>query len=343
MFSLIDIPYINKLEIEPTTFCNAGCPYCARHVQGTSDQISDLTLEHLPVHLLQKMKEQFDLHQGANTVSIWYCGNYGDSLMHPEFEQLFRYSAENFKSVGVHTNGGGRTTDFWANLGKVCKQNNNASVTFCIDGLEDTNHLYRRKVQWKKIMSNVQSFISNGGYANWKMIVFDHNKHQVDEAKALANSMGFQDFSPEISTRQVLPNKEYKEVSAVAKKKTEIQIQKAKEINETTSDESCISCRGIDEQNMYLNPKGRIWPCCYMSEDYDLTIDRLEKKEPWLAEHYKNNFNNFNIHSLQEIFEAPAWKEITDSWTTRKHELKRCWKSCSNAKWKVSNTVDYFM
>ena len=343
MFSLINIPYIHTLEIEPTTSCNAGCPYCARHVQGTSDVIKDLSTEHLPVHLLQKIKEQFDLHQGAKNVGVWYCGNYGDSLMHPEFEQLFKYSAENFKAVGVHTNGGARATSFWENLGKVCKQYGNASITFCIDGLEDTNHLYRRKVKWEALMSNVKAFISNGGYANWKMIVFDHNKHQVEEAKALANSLGFHDFSPEISTRDVLPDEEYKEVSAVAKKKTEIQIQKAKEINETKSEQSCISCKGIEAHNMYLNSKGRIWPCCYMSEDYDLTIQRLEKKEPWLAEHYKNDFNNFNTRSLQEIFNEPAWKEITDAWTTRKRELNRCWKSCANARWKVSNTVDYFI
>ena len=80
-----------------------------------------------------------------------------------------------------------------------------------------------------------------------------------------------------------------------------------------------------------------------MSEDYDLTIQRLEKKEPWLAEHYKNDFNNFNTRSLQEIFNEPAWKEITDAWTTRKRELNRCWKSCADARWKVSNTVDYFI
>jgi len=339
MFSLIDISYITKLEIEPTTFCNAGCPLCARHIEGTSDQISDLTLEHLPVHLLQKIKEQFDLHHGANKVSIWYCGNYGDSLMHPEFEKLFRYSAENFKSVGVHTNGGGRTTNFWKNLGEVCKQYKNASVTFCIDGLEDTNHLYRRKVQWEKLMSNVKTFINNGGYANWKMIVFDHNKHQVDEARALADSMGFHDFSPEISTRKMPDKDEYEQASKTAKKKTEIRIKQAKEIVEEQTTQSCISCRGLDEQNMYLNPKGRIWPCCYMSEDYDLTIQRLESKEPWLAEHYKNDFNNFHKRSLQEIFDAPAWKEITDSWNTRERELQRCWKSCSNGRWKISNTV----
>ena len=57
MFSLIAPQHIHTIEIEPTTFCNAGCPYCSRHKPGTSDLIEDLALEHLPTHLLEKMKE----------------------------------------------------------------------------------------------------------------------------------------------------------------------------------------------------------------------------------------------------------------------------------------------
>jgi hypothetical protein len=44
--------------------------------------------------------------------------------------------------------------------------------------LEDTNHLYRENVEWKKIMENARAFISAGGTAHWDMLIFDHNKHQ---------------------------------------------------------------------------------------------------------------------------------------------------------------------
>ena len=96
MFSLIAPQHIHTIEIEPTTFCNAGCPYCSRHKPGTSDVIEDLALEHLPIHLLEKVKDQFDNYQGAKQVNVWYCGNYGDSLMHPEFEWLYRFSSKYF-------------------------------------------------------------------------------------------------------------------------------------------------------------------------------------------------------------------------------------------------------
>ena len=153
MFSLIAPQHIHTIEIEPTTFCNAGCPYCSRHKPGTSDVIEDLALEHLPIHLLEKVKDQFDLYQGATQINVWYCGNYGDSLMHPEFEWLYKFSSKYFKNVGVHTNGGGRTAEFWHNLGTISKNKGSTSwdkgrsgITFSIDGLADTNEIYRRKV-----------------------------------------------------------------------------------------------------------------------------------------------------------------------------------------------------
>ena len=62
---------------------------------------------------------------------------------------------------------------------------------FSIDGLEDTNHLYRRNVKWEKVIENARSFITAGGKAHWDMLVFEHNKHQVDEAKSYANKLGF--------------------------------------------------------------------------------------------------------------------------------------------------------
>ena len=46
-----------------------------------------------------------------------------------------------------------------------------------------------------------------------------------------------------------------------------------------------------------------------------------------------------STRSLKEIWDAPAWKEITDAWITKKHKLHRCWRSCENGRWKSSNTV----
>jgi len=71
------------------------------------------------------------------------------------------------------------------------KNKNNLSVTFSIDGLENTNHMYRQGVQWKRIMANARAYIEAGGQAVWKCLVFEHNQHQLTEIKNLARQMGF--------------------------------------------------------------------------------------------------------------------------------------------------------
>ena len=50
-------------------------------------------------------------------------------------------------------------------------------------------------------MANAKAFIEAGGKARWKMIVFKHNEHQIDEAKLLAKDMGFWEFDKHVSTR----------------------------------------------------------------------------------------------------------------------------------------------
>jgi sulfatase maturation enzyme AslB (radical SAM superfamily) len=89
----------------------------------------------------------------------------------------------------MNTNGSARTVDWWRDIAEVLKPN--GYVIFSIDGLEDTNHLYRRNTNWEKIISNVNAFIEAGGIAHWEYIVFEHNEHQIDIARDLASSLGF--------------------------------------------------------------------------------------------------------------------------------------------------------
>ena len=53
-----------------------------------------------------------------------------------------------------------------------------------LDGLEDTNHIYRRYTDWSKIERNAKTFLNAGGKGSWVFIVFKHNEHQVDEAES---------------------------------------------------------------------------------------------------------------------------------------------------------------
>jgi hypothetical protein len=50
-------------------------------------------------------------------------------------------------------------------------------------------------------MRNVDAFIAAGGNAEWDFLVFRHNEHQVDAARALALGMGFTLFNAKATSR----------------------------------------------------------------------------------------------------------------------------------------------
>jgi len=102
-------------------------------------------------------------------------------------------------SLSMHTNGSAKRPEWWARLAGIL--GSNGHVVFSLDGLEDTNHLYRQGTVWKKIMENAQAFIAAGGRARWDYIVFAHNEHQVEAAEALSIQMGFERFQYKKSAR----------------------------------------------------------------------------------------------------------------------------------------------
>ena len=183
---------VKKLHIELSSYCNSSCPTCPRNINGGVVN-PNLVPKSLSLTDFEKI---FDSNFIFQIRRINFCGNYGDPIMCKDLLDILKYI---FRSnpliwIFIHTNGGLRNKDFWNELGLLSKTYRNFRVIFSIDGLEDTNHLYRIGVNWKKLMTNVKTFISAGGKAEWDMLVFQHNQHQVNEARNLADRLGFIKF-----------------------------------------------------------------------------------------------------------------------------------------------------
>ena len=191
-----------QVHWEPTDRCNSRCPMCPRY---TKDGFEMSTLPDKE-WTLEGFKKSWPVDFIKNNLKkILACGNFGDPCACREFVDIFEYVRDLSPGIGLacNTNGSLRTPEWWARLGAVMthEQNPGNYCTFSIDGLEDTNHLYRRKTNFKKIMQNAQAFIDAGGIAHWDYIVFEHNEHQVAEARDLAISMGFKNFNIKRTTR----------------------------------------------------------------------------------------------------------------------------------------------
>jgi len=188
---------ITTVHLEVTEKCNASCPQCARNLNGgeVNPQLHDAELSLADVK--QILKPEFI----KQLKRLYMCGNYGDPISARDTLEIFEYirSHNSTMQLSFHTNASAKTPEWWSKLPAAMGKSH--YVVFSVDGLEDTNHLYRQGTVWKNIMRNAEAFIAAGGKARWDYIVFGHNEHQVEEARALAEKMGFEKFNVKKSNR----------------------------------------------------------------------------------------------------------------------------------------------
>jgi len=188
---------IKTVHLEVTDKCNAACPMCARNINGGEDnpQLPEVELS------LDDVKTMFPIEFIKQLDRLYMCGNYGDPIAAKDTLEIFQYFREHNSKMmlSLHTNGSAKSTEWWTNLAKVL--GTKGYVVFSVDGLEDTNHLYRQNTVFSKIMTNAQAFIDAGGRARWDYIVFAHNEHQVEEAEELSKKMKFEKFQFKKSAR----------------------------------------------------------------------------------------------------------------------------------------------
>ena len=188
---------LKTVHLEITEACNASCPMCARNINGGEDnphlKDNELSLEDCKTIFKPEFIAQLD--------RLYMCGNFGDPVAAKDTLEVFEYFRQNNAKMNLtmYTNGSAKKPEWWANLARVLGKN--AYVVFSIDGLEDTNHLYRQNTVWSKIVENAQAFIDAGGRARWDYIVFAHNEHQVETAEQLSRVMGFEKFQFKKSAR----------------------------------------------------------------------------------------------------------------------------------------------
>ena len=194
---MYDYNEIKTVHLEMTERCNAACPQCGRNINGGEDNpyLRDSELD------LTSVQKIFPKSFVRQLTHIYMCGNYGDPVVAKDTLEVFRYFRQTNKDIklGMNTNGSARTEEWWTELAEILKPN--GYVVFSIDGLEDTNHKYRRNTNWNKIISNAKAFIDAGGKARWEYIVFEHNEHQVESAREYASVLGFENFQVKKTSR----------------------------------------------------------------------------------------------------------------------------------------------
>jgi MoaA/NifB/PqqE/SkfB family radical SAM enzyme len=174
---------MKSLHLELTNRCTLECPGCPR------TQWRDLVKKpvekmDLDINSLEKF---LDCPGGQAIQEFLICGDYGDAIYYPalfDFLKKFR----NNKTYVIYTNGSWRDNKFWTQLSEILTAQD--TVIFSIDGLENTNHIYRRNSDWKSIMVGVDIMAKSSATLRWKTIIFNYNINQLPEIKKFAEDKG---------------------------------------------------------------------------------------------------------------------------------------------------------
>lgn len=179
----------DSIHVELTSRCTLGCLRCPRTLEKHRYVVDDLPLEYV-----KSIAE--------NTVypEVLLCGGLGDPIYHRQFHQALDLFIKNGKKIRITTAGSHRPAEWWRETAAMLATSPGAVVQFSIDGLEDTNPLYRINSKWSSIMDAVKACQDAGVRTIWKFIVFKHNQHQIEEAREMATAMGMK-FEPSLSGR----------------------------------------------------------------------------------------------------------------------------------------------
>jgi MoaA/NifB/PqqE/SkfB family radical SAM enzyme len=356
---------IDEYQLEITTYCNAACPQCPRNLNGYGIN------PYMPlVHLSRNAIDiTFSTELCLRLRQVFFCGSYGDPIMHPQFLNILRDFRRKNPTLWlyVHTNGGVHNADYWTEIAVI--MNGYGQIDFGIDGLEDTLHLYRKNVKYSKAIENAKAFINAGGRAQWNFIVFKHNQHQVATVEQLGKELGFfnvlirrtgrflnhhtveEMHSWPVDSMHVLEPPslpEFRNQSILFLPDLKKQYKDMREYFDTTE----IKCDSMLGKKVAINAEGLVLPCNFFNHNlYDrrfweegvlpganpLSVVDGKNQVREFLESYKLDSFNINKNNLQDIFSNAMWNDLVSSWnkTLTQGRLFECAMTCGSKLTKV--------
>lgn len=335
---------IRKVHLEITQACQAACPMCDRNENGGSPNKhmsgAELSLEDCKKIFKPEFISQLDV--------MYMCGNLGDPIVARDTLEVFKYFREHNPAMwlSMNTNAGARDRQWWTDLANIFGRN--GAVIFSVDGLEDTNHLYRQNVNWKIVEQSMKAFIDAGGRARWDFIIFEHNQHQVEQAEIIAKEWGFEKFVAKKTGRFITSNAEKKEHhqavnrrgndTALLKKpdekfqnkalsKHDILMQKYGSMD-AYFDVASINCKVKNEGNLFITAEGLALPCCWTAgRMYKWWHTNPKVEQIWNFIDAVGGIKKLDARQgLDNVFDTGIFTTIESSWSKS---------SCSNGKLKV--------
>jgi len=350
---------IKKVELEITSRCNAACPGCARTLNADK-----LTLQSFDFEDIKRLFPSRDVIQGRE---FKFCGVLGDPALNEDCVKMVDWLVHRGAYCELSTNGGYQTADWWARLGQLAKDHpGKVHIHFCVDGHKETNHIYRVNTKFDIIKRNMTAFsmAAPKESASWIYIVFDHNEHEIDAAKAHAKELNFK-FATRTGMRNsyhdwlaVLKKKENKKIvqeekiitTTGTKEHSKIEVvkeldkfieeYKTSEVDETKIKQitDSIVCKYVHEGEIFIASDLTLWPCCFL---WDSAFKNKENIVNKLAQ-FEPGWNSLKEHTIEEVLQHPWYAKLLEASWHPYHNLHfaRCIKTCAKNK-AYHNEINY--
>jgi MoaA/NifB/PqqE/SkfB family radical SAM enzyme len=351
---------LKTFEIEITSVCNAVCPGCLRTRHDGGYELLSLTLADI--------KRILPSENYIKDKQFLLCGALGDPVANKDCFAICEYITSMGGYVMINSNASLETESWWKKLGKLSADTQKLQVWFCVDGYEETNHIYRVNTNFDIIKRNMAAYAAGGegnAGASWIYIIFDHNEHEVELAREHATRLGFKFATrtgagnsmtnwvsnirkKDKQTREVTfekriitttGSKEHSKKQLIMELNNFIKNDKA-EIDKQTINKivKSIKCKFYHEGEMFIASNQTLWPCCFLWSN-SIRDPELYKQR---FSNFDQNWNSLLHHSIDDIMQNPWFSEILkDSWDPAHAEhIPKCIQNCAYEK-AHQNEINY--
>ncbi len=247
---------LNRINIEPVNICNYRCPLCRTNLK---DWVPRRKIE------LETVKTIIaPLASGLRVVNLY--GTRGEPLLHPRLEEIIAYikSATTAK-IRISTNGS-LVTDSRA---RCLLDAGLDQIVFAVDGLTQRSYsAYRRGGRLERVVEKLRRFCelkAKGGYSTrviFQFIPMANNEHELPDVPAFAYALGVDVVKLKYSTS--------------ASNSDIYRVRDAGFRPSLKSEKDFICPQGLD--NIYIDPNGYCYPCCYMEGYPNLLLGNVTKE-----------------------------------------------------------------
>lgn len=177
-------------NIETSSKCSLQCSQCTRAKLLThkeSNQYKEIKARinngfDLPLKDAEKLLRFFEF-------GVMLCGQLSDPVFWPDLFDFLEFSnMYPNKTIIIMTAAHQKNLEWYKKAFELSHKN--VRWTFGLDGMKDTSMIYRVGQNSELLFDAMVLGRSMGITIDWSYIVFEHNIHQLEEAKEFANTHG---------------------------------------------------------------------------------------------------------------------------------------------------------